>query len=101
MREFERLKPIQVRIGQCIARAARSKPRSDLNNRQESHFQKVARASCSPAPGITATVAPFRAWRNSRLTVAGKPTRTGGDYPRFGSMTQRLRSGLTVWPVGM
>jgi len=42
----------------------------------------VARASRFPAPGITATVAPFRAWRNSRLTVAEKPTRTGGDYRR-------------------
>jgi len=44
---------------------------------------KVARASLSPAPGVTATVAPFRAWRGSRLTVAGQPTRTGGDYASF------------------
>jgi len=42
----------------------------------------VARASRFPAPGITATVAPFQAWRNSRLAVAEKPTRTGGDYRR-------------------
>jgi len=49
---------------------------------------KVARASYSPAPGITATVAPFRAWRNSRLTVAGKPTRAGRDYRRFHVTTQ-------------
>ena len=48
----------------------------------------MARASCSPAPGFTATVAPFRAWRSSRLTVAGKPTRAGGDYRhRCGSVS--------------
>jgi len=54
----------------------------------EEQAREVARASYSPAPGITATVAPFRAWRNSRLTVAGKPTRTGRDYRRFRVMTQ-------------
>jgi len=37
---------------------------------------EVARASHAPAPGITATAAPFRAWRGSRLTVAEAPTRT-------------------------
>ena len=50
--------------------------------------RQVARASHSPAPGVTATVAPFRAWRNSRLAVAGKPTRTGGDYLCFLAVTQ-------------
>jgi hypothetical protein len=49
----------------------------------------VARASCSPAPGITATVAPFRAWRSLRLTVARKPTRTGRDYRCNIARTQR------------
>ena len=50
--------------------------------------RQVARASHSPAPGVTATVAPFRAWRNLRLTVAGTPTRTGGDYRRSAAETQ-------------
>ena len=54
----------------------------------EEQAREVARASYSPAPGITATVAPFRAWRNSRLTVAGKPTRTGRDYGCFRVVTQ-------------
>ena len=36
---------------------------------------ETARAGTSPAPDITATVAPFRAWRGSRLIVAEKPTR--------------------------
>src|SRR5579872_3702334 len=35
-----------------------------------------ARASDTPAPGCTAAVAPFRAWRGSRLAVAGAPART-------------------------
>ena len=35
----------------------------------------AARASTPPAPDVTATVAPFRAWRNSRLIVAEEPTR--------------------------
>ena len=37
---------------------------------------ETARAGASPAPDITVTVAPFRAWRDSRLIVAEKPTRT-------------------------
>ena len=53
-------------------------------------YRKVARASRFPAPGITATVAPFRAWRSSRLTVAGKPTRTGGDYRRWPASIQTV-----------
>ncbi len=36
---------------------------------------ETARAGTSPAPDITVTVAPFRAWRGSRLIVAEKPTR--------------------------
>ena len=36
---------------------------------------ETARAGASPAPDITVTVAPFRAWRGSRLIVAEKPTR--------------------------
>jgi hypothetical protein len=36
---------------------------------------ETARAGTSPAPDITVTVAPFRAWRDSRLIVAEKPTR--------------------------
>jgi len=36
---------------------------------------EAARAGTSPAPDITVTVAPFRAWRDSRLIVAEKPTR--------------------------
>jgi len=36
---------------------------------------EAARAGASPAPDITVTVAPFRAWRDSRLIVAEKPTR--------------------------
>jgi len=36
---------------------------------------EAARAGTSPAPDITVTVAPFRAWRGSRLLVAEKPTR--------------------------
>jgi hypothetical protein len=36
---------------------------------------ETARAGDSPAPDITVTVAPFRAWRGSRLIVAEKPTR--------------------------
>jgi len=35
----------------------------------------AARASTPPAPDVTATVAPFRAWRDSRLIVAEEPTR--------------------------
>ena len=45
-----------------------------------------------PAPGIAATVAPFRAWRSSRLTVAKKPTRTAGDYGRCEAVIQCLCS---------
>ena len=37
--------------------------------------EETARAGASPAPDITVTVAPFRAWRGSRLIVAEKPTR--------------------------
>jgi hypothetical protein len=37
--------------------------------------KETARAGTSPAPDITATVAPFRAWRGLRLIVAEKPTR--------------------------
>jgi hypothetical protein len=36
---------------------------------------ETARAGTSPAPDMTVTVAPFRAWRGSRLIVAEKPTR--------------------------
>jgi hypothetical protein len=38
-------------------------------------LMETARAGASPAPDITVTVAPFRAWRGSRLIVAEKPTR--------------------------
>ncbi len=62
--------------------------RKDGEEQARDVAREVARASYSPAPGITATVAPFRAWRNSRLTVAGKPTRTGRDYRRFRVVTQ-------------
>jgi hypothetical protein len=41
---------------------------------------EAARASHIPAPGVTATVAPFRAWRGSRLAVAGGPTRATIDH---------------------
>jgi hypothetical protein len=42
---------------------------------QEQAAVETARAGTSPAPDITVTVAPFRAWRDSRLIVAEKPTR--------------------------
>jgi len=42
---------------------------------------ETARAGASPAPDITVTVAPFRAWRGSRLIVAEKPTRAAIDEP--------------------
>src|SRR5690606_22464082 len=45
-------------------------PRSPRSTRME-----AARASTPPAPDATATVAPFRAWRDSRLIVAEEPTR--------------------------
>ncbi len=35
---------------------------------------ETAHAGTSPAPDMTATVAPFRAWRGSRVVVAEKPT---------------------------
>jgi hypothetical protein len=35
---------------------------------------ETAHAGTSPAPDVTATVAPFRAWRGSRVVVAEKPT---------------------------
>ena len=35
---------------------------------------ETAHAGASPAPDVTATVAPFRAWRGSRVVVAEKPT---------------------------
>jgi hypothetical protein len=38
-------------------------------------LKAAARAGGSPAPDTTVTVAPFRAWRGSRLIVAEKPTR--------------------------
>ena len=44
---------------------------------------QAARASDTPAPDSTATVAPFRAWRGSQLAVAGEPARTGGDFPLY------------------
>jgi len=43
--------------------------------------------SHTPAPEITVTVAPFRAWRGSRLIVARGPmqaTIEAGDYHGFG-----------------
>jgi len=33
---------------------------------------EAARAGTSPAPDITVTVAPFRAWRGSRCTRRGE-----------------------------
>ena len=42
----------------------------------------AVRASHTPAPGVAATVAPFRAWRSSRLAVAREPTRTTIDCAR-------------------
>jgi len=50
---------------------------------------EAARAGTSPAPDITVTVAPFRAWRGSRLLVAEKPTRAaiGGSN---GGVADRL-----------
>ena len=42
---------------------------------------ETARAGASPAPDIAVTVAPFRAWRDSRLIVAEKPTRAAIDRP--------------------
>jgi len=54
----------------------------------EEQAKIVARASRSPAPGVTATVAPFRAWRSLRLTVAGKPTRTAAIIPRDAGLFQ-------------
>ena len=46
-------------------------------------LEEVAvRASHTPAPGVAATVAPFRAWRSSRLAVAREPTRTTIDCAR-------------------
>ncbi len=40
---------------------------------------EAARASTPPAPDVTVTVAPFRAWRDSRLIVAEEPTRATID----------------------
>src|SRR5690554_3965051 len=50
-------------------------------------------ASHTPAHGVTATVAPFRAWRSSRLTIARGPTESplqrqsesveAAHYPEF------------------
>ena len=37
--------------------------------------REAARARIPPAPGVAATVAPFRAWRGLRLAVARDPTR--------------------------
>ena len=34
----------------------------------------ATRISHTPAPDVTATVAPFRAWRSLQLIVAGEPT---------------------------
>ena len=42
--------------------------------------------SHTPAHSVTATVAPFRAWRGSQLTVARRPmgaTIEARDYPGF------------------
>ena len=44
---------------------------------------ETARAGASPAPDITVTVAPFRAWRGSRLIVAEKPTRAAIEAMRI------------------
>jgi hypothetical protein len=38
-------------------------------------IMETARAGASPAPDMTVTVAPFRAWRDWRLIVAEIPTR--------------------------
>jgi len=46
------------------------RPAADRRYRME-----AARASTPPAPDATATVAPFRAWRGSRLIVAEEPAR--------------------------
>ena len=43
--------------------------------------EEAARASTPPAPDATATVAPFRAWRGSRLIVAEEPTRATMKRP--------------------
>jgi len=48
---------------------------------------EAARASHIPAPGVTVTAAPFRAWRGSRLTVARGPTRT--TIVRLGILDRR------------
>ena len=40
---------------------------------------EAARASTPPAPDAAVTVAPFRAWRDSRLIVAEEPTRATID----------------------
>jgi len=59
-----------------------------------------ARASHSPAPGVTAAAAPFRAWRGSRMAVAGWPTRTGGDYRVTGRLAQYARRDYAIFDVG-
>src|SRR5690606_25997574 len=43
-------------------------------DRREPSRRVAAHAGTSPAPDMTATVAPFRAWRGSRVVVAEKPT---------------------------
>jgi hypothetical protein len=55
---------------------------------------ETARAGTSPAPDITVTVAPFRAWRDSRLIVAEKPTRAAIEAMRIsGVRSQALEGG--------
>jgi hypothetical protein len=53
---------------------------------------EAARAGTSPAPDITVTVAPFRAWRDSRLIVAEKPTRAAIEA-FSGGARNRLKGG--------
>jgi hypothetical protein len=56
---------------------------------------ETARAGASPAPDITVTVAPFRAWRGSRLIVAEKPTRAAIDV-----LKRLFRTASTAGKVG-
>jgi len=53
---------------------------------------EAARAGTSPAPDITVTVAPFRAWRGSRIIVAEKPTRAA-IVSKNGGVALRLKGG--------
>jgi len=58
---------------------------------------EMALTSHTPAHDVTATVAPFRAWRGSQLIIAGGPMRAtieGRHYGGFdGRMQQHRRHG--------